>query len=214
MSLTSKETGSGGGFEPVPEGTYVARCISVIDLGLQDSPWGPKEKVYIGFEVPEVRVEWTKDDEQHEGAALIGNLYTNSLSEKAHLRAHLQSWRGQAFTKEELAGFDLTNVLGAPCMISIVHNQTGEKVYANISGIMKLPKGTTCPAVENELMQYSDESSPSADFDKLPEWMQKKIESGRALLAAQSENPAPAELPPGQGQQHSDTDFDDDIPFN
>lgn len=219
MSLTAKETGGTGSFDPVPEGTYIARCVSVVDLGLQDSgQWRPKEKIYLGFEVPGERAEWTDSDgNEKEGPALVGQRYTNSLSDKAHLRAHLQSWRGKAFTAEELQGFDVRAILGVPCMISVTHNHKGDRVYANIASIMKLPKGTQCPDAETELLSYSDEDpDAAAKFDKLPEWMQRAIEAGRTTSAAQSENPASGSgttepAPPPESQ--SGTDFDDDIPF-
>ena len=47
MGLISKGTGGGSDFEPVPAGTHIARCVSVVDLGFQETPWGSKEKVYI-----------------------------------------------------------------------------------------------------------------------------------------------------------------------
>ena len=51
----------------------------------------------------------------------ISETYTNSLGEKANLRKMLENWRGRAFTQEEMDGFDLRNVLGKACMISVVH---------------------------------------------------------------------------------------------
>lgn len=219
MSLIASDKGGSGDFEPVPEGTYIARCISVIDLGLQDSgQWGPKEKIYIGFEVPEVRVKWNdQDGNEQQGAALIGQLYTNSLNEKANLRRDLQTWRGKAFTAAELEGFDVRAILGAPAMISVTHNTKGDKTYANIASIVRPPKGTALPDAEGEPLTYSAEDGDTDAFDKLPEWIRKKIEAGQALRASQSENPAPpangGKLPPGQGEQYSGTDFEDDIPF-
>ncbi len=215
MSLVSKETGGGGGFDPIPEGTYVARCISVVDFGLQPrGNWPAKEQIYIGFEVPSERVEWTdRDGNEHEGSALIGMRYTNSLSEKAHLRAHLQSWRGRAFTAEELAGFDVRKVLGVPCMISVVHNHKNGNTYANITAVMKLPKGTECPDAENELLSYSDEDGDAETFGKLPPWMQRAIEAGRALKATEDAPPPESETPAPGSPASQEPPFDDDIPF-
>jgi hypothetical protein len=110
MALLSKDSG-GEGFEPIPAGTYVARCVSVIDLGVQETPWGGKEKVYIGFEIPGERVQWKdKDGKEHEGPAFIGSRYTNSINEKAILGQHLTSWRGVPFTDDERQGFDLFTI--------------------------------------------------------------------------------------------------------
>lgn len=72
----------------------------------------------------------------------MGFFYTASLSEKANLRKHLEAWRGKKFTPEELEGFSLTNILGAPCMLSVIHSDQGK---AKISSVSQIPKGMTCP---------------------------------------------------------------------
>jgi hypothetical protein len=214
MALLSKATGKSG-FEPVPEGAHLARCITVVDLGLQESIWSGitsfKLKVYIAFEVPSVRVEWEKDDEKHEGPALIGQMYTNSIGDKATLGKHLTSWRGKSFTDDEKLGFDLFTILDVPCQISVVHNTKGENTYANISGIMGLPPGVEVPPRETPLLAYSPHDPERAgNFDQLPEWLQEKCtighrnsEQGNEVM---TENPAPQ----GQFEQPP---FDDDLPF-
>lgn len=199
MPLMSSDKGGGSDFEPCPTGTHVARCVTVVDLGFQDTPWGAKEKVYIAFEVPSVRVRWTKDDVEHEGAAIIGSQYTNSIHPDSNLGQHLISWRGKQFTEDEKAGFDLFNILDVPCMISVIHNVKGDKTYANISAIMGVPKGVAIPARETDLLAYSPQDpSKAVNFDKLPDWLQKKCSSGQRM----TNSPAPPT-----------DDFDDDIPF-
>ncbi len=217
MPLMSTGLGGGTDFEPVPAGTHIARCISVIDFGFQETPHGPKQKVYLGFEVPSVRVEWKKKNDQgveieYEGAALIGSTYTNSVHPKSILGQHLVNWRGRDFTDDEREGFDLFTIVGVVCMISVTHNVTPSKTYANVSGIMGVPPGVIAPDLEAELLRYSaSDPSTNATFSKLPEWMQKKCNA--AVPAPQVETPpitpvtgmvAPAPLP---------DDFDDSIPF-
>jgi len=212
MGLISKGTGGGSDFEPVPAGTHIARCVSVVDLGFQETPWGSKEKVYIGFEVPSVRVAWTKDDKDHEGPALIGSTYTNSVHEKSVLGQHLVNWRGRAFTEEEKEGFDLFTILNVPCMISVTHNTKGEKTYANVSAVMGLPPGTFAAERETDLMQYTPNDPKFAgNLGKLPEWMQKKCAEGHKMAENPNEYQAPP--PPGGPPSATNTDFDDDIPF-
>jgi len=200
----------GGDFKPVPAGTHMAICTTVVNLGLQDSGrWGPKPQHYIAFEIPSERVEWEKDGEKHEGPALIGNKYTSSLSSKAILRKHLESWRGRAFTEQELAGFDLYNLLGVPCMISVTHNVTPEKTYANIGAIMGLPAGTQSPGQEGPTVKFDLMDDDAATvLPTLPEWMQNAVNAGIDLTNKQTENPAPQP----QNNPAMD-DFDDDIPF-
>ena len=237
MGYMAKANGGGKDWEPVGTGTHFARCVTVCDLGLQPTGYGTKEKIYLGFEVPGVRVTWTKDGQEHEGPALLGSTYTLSVHEKSILGQHLVSWRGKDFTEEERNGFDLFTVLGAPCMVSVVHNTKGEKTYANIAAIMRVPQGTAVPEAETEKVGYSAcHPDFSKTIDKLPEWLRNKALEGQRMGAeesAQFANPAPpvaiaetiAQSPkskhwaasegpyPGPFSMPPDNDFDDDIPF-
>ena len=205
MGLLAKDTGGGTDWEPIPTGTHIARCVTVCDLGLQPTGFGTKEKVYLGFEVygDDCRVKWEKDGVEHEGPGLIGSRYTLSIHPKSILGQHLVSWRGKEFTEDERKGFDVFAVLGAPCMISVVHNHKDNKTYANIAAIMRVPQGTPVPAAESELVAYTaTDPQYSGNIDKLPEWLRK--------LALEGQRQQPVE--PASNQPPPD-DFYDDIPF-
>lgn len=215
MPLITSAKAGGKDWEPIPQGSHVARCVSVVDLGLQESTYQGdttfKEKVYLGFEVPGVQVEWEKDGVKQSGPGLIGSTYTNSISDRAILGQHLVSWRGKAFTEAERKGFDLFNVLDVPCLISVTHKQVVDKTYANITAIISLPKGVDVPDRATDLLAYTPNDIEKAkNFDKLPEWLQKKCTAGHRI----EKKPDPVDeyksLPP-----LSDTldDYDDSIPF-
>lgn len=208
-------------FTPIPAGTYIGRCYQVINLGLQAAgPYEPKGKHYLGFEIPAERFEY-KDANgiEQEGPAVVGARYTSSLSPKATLRLQLETWRGRVFTDEELAEFDLFKLIGAPAMISIVHSDDGR--YANISAIVRLPKGMICGPAELPTAAY-DPMDPMAavEFEKLSPRMKETVIKGQALAAAQAA-PVPAAAPAPGHQTPSallapsapDEYFDDDIPF-
>ena len=126
------------------------------------------------------------------------------------LGQHLVNWRGRVFTEDEKNGFDLFSILDVPCMISVTHNVKGEKTYANVSGIMGAPKGTAIPDRETPLVGYSPQDpARAADFDKMPEWLQKKCQAGHRM--ADSPTEYANQMPPPAGAPGSD-DFDD-IPF-
>lgn len=193
MGLIVKDTG-GGDFELVPQGTHLAVCYMVADIGLQESSWGIKHKVVLGFEIPG---EMMVIDGEHK-PMIINNMYTASLSKKANLRQDLEGWRGQAFTDEELAGFDLKNVLGKSCMITVVHNVNGDRTWANITSISALPKGVE-PSEATRLLFYSEDETNQ--FNDLPKWVQEKIKN-----QVKQEQPA-------QEKTEQKPAFDDDIPF-
>ena len=159
MSLTIAETGSND-FTPAPAGTFSARCASLIDLGTQTSTYEGEskaaKKVMLSFEITD------GDTRRNDGSPfLVSKRFTASLHAKAGLRKFLESWRGRPFTPEELRGFDLKNVLALDCLVGIVHETKGDKTYANLGSVMKLPKNM--PAGTSEIA--------SASFDlSAPDW--------------------------------------------
>lgn len=164
--------GSGGDFELVPEGQYTGRCYRVIDLGIQESKFGLKEQVFIAWELI-----GTDDPRMADGRPFsVSSKYTASLDERSILYRDINSWRGKKFTEAELNEFDLTKVLGAYCTIQVVHNESGERTYANVQAIMAF-KGTK-PEGVNEALSYDTTTPDKAVFDKLPEFLQKMITAG------------------------------------
>lgn len=202
MSLIAKDKG-GGDFKPVPAGTHIAVCTLVADMGVQPTKnFKPRPQVYIRWELPNEITSWKDaDGNEHTGPMTIGQRYTMSLSEKANLRSDLESWRGRMFTEQELAGFDIKNILGKPCMLGVTHNVTPKKTYANISAVMGLSKGMTAPPPSVKPIAYDIDAHDSNVFAQLPQWLQEAI-SGRVKSdTAQT-------VSNGSG-----ADFDDDIPF-
>ena len=198
MSLVMKNDGID--FELTPEGTHIATCYLVVDLGNQKTSYQGVESVK-----PQVLVGWELTNElMKDGRPFVASRNYNAFfSEKANLRRDLESWRGRKFTEDELQGFDVSKLLGVPCQVTITHS-TGEKVYANVSTVTGLPKGVVAPPLVNEAVLY-DQDVPNIDaFNKLHEWIQKKVTAAVPdfLAEDQSENPAPKQ-----------EFIDDDIPF-
>lgn len=202
MGIIASDKG-GGDFKPVPAGTHVGICVMVVDMGVQPGgKFKPTRKVYLRWELPNERTKWKdRDGVEHEGPMIIGKQYTLSLSEKANLRADLESWRGRMFTEAELKGFDVINVLGKPCMIGVTHNTVGQKTYANVSAVMGLPKGTTVPAPHNKPVSYTPDEHNEAVYEMLPDWIKEAIQKRQRNDVAQTVTAGGAD------------DFDDEIPF-
>jgi len=156
----------------------MARCVRVVDLGTQPGSAAfpdPKHKVMIAWELPSELHDFNGEQVPF----LVTKRYTMSLHEKATLRAHLESWRGRKFTTDELAGFDLKNIAGVPCMISVIHSDNKE--YANVGAVTSMIKGMDVPPAVNPVVYYQIEDGDSDAFnafsDKLkatirnaPEW--------------------------------------------
>lgn len=171
--MLTASASSGGSFSPIPEGTYSAVCNMLIDLGMQrNEKYGSVARnVQIGWQIPDEIIEIDGKEEPR----IISKSYTLSLGEKANLRADLAAWRGRDFTPEELKAFDLRNIVGAPCLINIIHKENNGKKYANISSIMALPKGMPRPQMAGEPTVFDLDESPLSDINNLPKWIAETI---------------------------------------
>ncbi len=171
MSTIVKSTG-GGDFEITPAGTYIGRCIKVIDLGTQTTTgqFGTKSqrKVMVTWELLDDKVKMA-DGRPY----AVTQFYTASLHEKSKLRADLEAWRGRRFDDKELEGFDLKDVLGKYCMLQIVHSADGQ--YANVNAIMSY-KGDQ-PEGVNELVIFDIDNPDEEILSTMSEKMQAKIKS-------------------------------------
>lgn len=207
MALIVSDTGGGGDFTPAPEGTHFGVCDMVVDLGKQKTSYqgveSIKHQIYIRWQIPAERIEWTDGDGvKHEGPVVIGKTYTASLGEKANLRKDLQSWRGRAFTEEELKGFDISRLLRVGATISIVHNHKDGKTYANIGAIGALPKGMSALSVEGEPLLYDPDTNDG--FDRLPKWLREKIDA-QVVATGQTD--------PNDPDGWRNAELNDDVPF-
>lgn len=165
----------GGDFTPPPAGTHIATCYRVVDLGTQlvefNGETKKQRKVMLSWELP--------DELMDDGRPFtINKRYTYSGHEKAQLRKDLESWRGAPFQDADFGpgGFDIRKVIGVPCLLSIVHetNKMG-KLFANITAVVKPPKGTARPALVNTPTTFSlDEFDPHT-FHDFPDWLKTVI---------------------------------------
>ncbi len=202
-------------FEIAPAGNHVGICNAVVDLGMQPGSGqypAPKHQVYIRFELPTERIKYTKDGKEIEGPMSMGRSFTASMSEKANLRKFIESWFGKRFPTDEAASdFDVKTILGRKCLLNVTHTEKGGKTYANISNATPIPKGMTVDYQQhNKSLYFSLASSNDSDYQALPEWLRKKIDSRitqekivdeYAASKHDERNPPP------------DAQFDDDIPF-
>jgi hypothetical protein len=139
MPIIAKASGSN--FVPAPAGAHAAVSVDVVDLGTLEVTYAGKTK-----KQHKIEIVWQIAEDMEDGRPYrVKKRYTLSLHEKAGLRKDLESWRGRAFTDAELDGFDVESVIGVPCLLNVIHNASGGSVYANVSTIMRLPKGMTAP---------------------------------------------------------------------
>ena len=207
-SLIAKEGGEA--IEPVDAGVHQAICYAIYDLGTQYSPVYDKSsrKCVIIWELPDRRIEIVKDGQTLNLPRAISKQYTLSLREKANLRKDLETWRGKAFSQEELAGFDISKLVGVNCMLQVLHKVNGDKTYANIVSILPLYKGINKLEPENPLIVYTlDQGTPP---ETTPKWITKIISESAEMKASDGVVAATPEQFPDSLADNPD---DSEVPF-
>lgn len=206
------EKKAGGDFQQVEPGTYVARCYSMIEIGTIDTEFnGEKKKAHkvnIAWELPTETAIFNEDKGPE--PFVVSKTYTLSMHEKSTLRKDLESWRGKGYTDDEAKRFDITKLLGQPCILSVIH-QPGKtdpsKNYVAISSISKMMKGQECPEQVNPTRVLSYDDFNWEVYEGLSDYMKDKIKSSDEFKKLQE----PANIV-AQGDNGSEEN-PDDLPF-
>lgn len=156
---------------PVEPGVYMAVCVGVIDLGEQYSEKfkNYSNKVKIIWAIPSETIEVDGKMEERQ----LSKEFTYSLSKKGNLRNFLESWLGRSYTDDEFGEFNMLTLLGLPCQLQVVLNETGE--YSNVANLMQLPKGMPAPTTKTAYVSWDMDHWDETAFKQLPEWTQEQI---------------------------------------
>lgn len=196
----------GGSFTPAPVGTHAARCVKLIDLGTQHGEYKGqptrRNQVLVVWELPDETIEI----EGEQKPITTSKFYTNSLGEKANLRRDLEGWRGKTFSEDELRRFDLENILGKPCLLTIVSGENGKTKVASVSG---LPKGMNCPPQVNKSFKFWLDDFDQGTFEELSDGIRKIVEKSEEYEFIKNGGD-PNEPPPRSNFSDEESD---DVPF-
>lgn len=171
MLLTKSEAKD---FKPAPEGTHSGVCVQIIDMGIQETNFGPKRQVRLAFEIDELM-------ENGEPFLIAANL-TAVMNEKSNLYKLLCGWFGRSAIESALAngGLDMKRFLGKPAMVNVSHSKSadGTRTYANIASLSGLPKGMAPLQPKGKLVYFDADAPDMAALEGLPEWLGDKIGTG------------------------------------
>ena len=158
---------------PVKPGSYLSRCIGVVDLGEQEVEYKGKtrycNKVKLIFELPAERITIDGEDLPRQ----LSRNFTFSVSKKGALRQFISAWLSRSFTDGEFSEFDLFSLLRHPALLSVVHSEDGQ--YANIAGAMAVPRGMDVPTAQSDLIRFDTQEWDDSAFDALPEYLQEQL---------------------------------------
>lgn len=121
----------GKDFEPLSEGIHTLCLADIVDLGIEQTPFGSK---------PKIRFVYLSDEADEDGRTkYVFEKFTASLHEKATLRGRVRDLLGRDLTEEELAAgkFDVETLIGVQKKAVIEHNESKGKIYANVKAIIK-----------------------------------------------------------------------------
>ena len=189
MALTISE--NQGSFEELSEGKHNAVCYRIIDIGTHmelkfgsTTEYEKKHTVIFFWETLDAKME----DGRPFG---VNKWYKLSLHEKSTLYRDLDTWKG-GITNEELAGLDLTKLLGVNCVLNIVHNDKGR---SKVKAVHRLDDSVV-PTV-NESFAFDIDTYVSADNKEevkkvalMSEYWVDKIETSLEVEAWKKKNPS------------------------
>ena len=182
-SLKAPKSNGGGNGGQRPEleaGTYPARLVQVIDLGLQPQrpyqgqPKAPKHCIMTTYElndefmldengeVDEDRPLWVSED-------LPMNPLTSDLAKSTK--------RYTALDPDHIHEGDWSEVVGEAVNVTIVLNKSGDRVYQNVASTapMRAKDKARLAELKNEPKIFALSDPDLKVFLSLPEWIQEKI---------------------------------------
>lgn len=179
MSLKIKKK-SGSSVPPMDAGTYPAVCVGIVDLGEQYSETFKKysDKLLVIWEIPSQTIEIDGEDKPR----WLSKDFSASLNEKSNLYQTLVSWRGKAFTENELTEdengfmqFSVLDMLGTGCFLQVIVEEKNGNSYNRITSVISLPAGMSAPTTETPLIAFDMDAWDDEVFNSLPVWIQDRI---------------------------------------
>ena len=187
MTLKTNNVPSGGSRqEPIEPGSYPARLVQVIDLGLQPQVYlgevkDPKNEILTTYELSD---EFMKDEEGNEikdkPRWLSESFTLNSLnSDRAKSTA-----RYYALDPEAKYEGDWSQLLETPATITVINKAgTGKnkgKVFNNIGAVsaMRPKDASRLPPLVNDAKFFTLDDPDVELFLTLPQFIQGKIKGG------------------------------------
>ena len=157
-------------FETHPQGLSEGIIYEVEDIGLQETPFGPKHKIIIKTESMQHKV---KEGDQAGQPLTIWTRYNLSGHKNSQLRPCREAILGRQLTEDEAHKFDSDELIGVRVFYVIIHQQGNDgRMYAKIDSIGRLEdqtKGTMTmtPAVQEPAAQ-GQPGEPSANTPQVP----------------------------------------------
>jgi hypothetical protein len=221
LNAATAPMASGPKQEPIAVGTYMARLVQVIDLGLQPQEFNgqqkePKREVNLTYELTNVFMKDENGNDDTTKPRWVGESFPlNNM--KADLAKSTK--RIKAIDPENKYNGDLIKMLNMPCLVTIVHNVSKKNgnVYSNISMVSPPMAGMPVPELKNEPRWFDLEAPDVKTFLSLPEFIQNKIKANlefpKSKLDKLLNSPDGAASSDSPQEPREDMNEMDDAPF-
>lgn len=212
MSLNAKnkkQQAKGPAQEPLDPGTYPCRVVQVLDLGVQtqkpydNKPKAPVQEIMVTYEfLDEFCLDEDGEIQEDKPRWLSETFPFHSLD--ADLAKSTKRYK--SLDPQEVYEGDFTQLVGTPCMVTVVHNAgkgaNAGKVYQNIASVstMRPKEAAKAPELINEPKVFVLDEPDMVIYKSLPDWLQEKIAGnlefeGSPLQKALEAGDVPAEKP-------------------
>lgn len=187
MALNAREYRQESKFErpdPLEVGTYPARVVQVVSLGLQKQnpykgePKDPKDEIYVTYELLDEFLQDEDGNDIEDKPRWLSETFTmNSLDSDLAKSTK----RYYALDPEEKFKGDWSKLIGAACMISVVQNEGKGKnagtIYNNIASVqtMRAKEEARANDLVNEGKVFDIDEPDMEVFLSLPKFLQDKM---------------------------------------
>ena len=172
--------------EPLDTGSYPARVVQIIDLGIQPQrPFQGEEKapcheIMLTYECLDEFCVDEDGNELEDKPRWLGETFPfrSLMAERAK-----STKRYKALDPEDAHDGDFTALIGTPCVITVVNSEGKDrnagKIYNNIGNVsaMRSKDAQKAPELKNEPKVFVLDEPDMEVYLSLPTWIQDKIKA-------------------------------------
>jgi hypothetical protein len=138
-------------FEFPDEGSHLAVLADIVDLGVRNTKYGPKEQL---------RFKWLVQQTGKDGKELsVISTYNNSLGQSANLVQAITDITGMP----PVDGFDTESLIGANNRLTVKHEKKPDgRVYPNVIAILRPGKNDPKLSIPHWFKRAGGDNSPPA----------------------------------------------------
>jgi len=214
-AVSTSNFSSASKYETAPMGSHGARCIGVIELGVQKNYfYKPTEDAPEKEFVKKLMIQFELNELMQDGRPFVVSWEgSNTLGKGSNLVGMLETWRGRVFTPEELRRFEYVNLLDKACTVTVVHSKPNAKggVWASVKTASPLVKGLTIPDRVNDLVDFGIGDIGTPLFTALPNFIKDNI--WKSVEGIEYGNKHVQDVPQGERSTESEFSDEDSIPF-